>query len=85
MGVYEGVCFRARLMLGTTHGELSEADYSSGNESGECRENDWRLLVGHRYAGQGWVSGGLLWLFGGYGLDGRGDAGYLADTWSYLR
>jgi hypothetical protein len=49
---------------------------------------------GARYAGQGWVvaeaggggnagEGGKLWLFGGYGLDVDGNAGYLADTWSY--
>jgi hypothetical protein len=36
-----------------------------------------------RYAGQGWVARGRLWLFGGYGLDANGDAGYLSDTWAY--
>jgi hypothetical protein len=36
-----------------------------------------------RYAGQGWVVGDRLWMFGGYGLDAKGNAGYLTDTWTY--
>jgi hypothetical protein len=40
---------------------------------------------GALYAGQGWVDAGAskLWVFGGYGLDQHGAAGYLDDTWSY--
>jgi hypothetical protein len=36
-----------------------------------------------RYAGQGWVAEGRLWIFGGYGLDSKGAAGYLHDTWTF--
>lgn len=39
---------------------------------------------GARYAGQGWVLDNELFLFGGYGIDINGNAGYLSDTWSFI-
>ena len=52
-----------------------------GTKGKASKEN----VPGARYAGQAWVdrARGLLWLFGGYGLDANGTAGYLADLWTY--
>lgn len=38
---------------------------------------------GSRYAGQAWVTQDKLWIFGGYGFDANGIAGYLNDLWSF--
>ena len=39
---------------------------------------------GARLSGMGWTdSAGVLWLFGGRGLDSTGAPGYLNDLWSY--
>jgi N-acetylneuraminic acid mutarotase len=41
-------------------------------------------LPGARQAANAWTdSAGNLWLFGGYGYDGTGGAGYLNDLWQY--
>ena len=41
-------------------------------------------LPGARYESSSWLdSSGNLWLFGGYGYDSTGSAGYLSDLWRY--
>ncbi|MGO9593674.1 MAG: kelch repeat-containing protein [Steroidobacteraceae bacterium] len=41
-------------------------------------------LPGARYSASTWIdSSGNLWLFGGYGYDSTGGAGYLNDLWRY--
>jgi len=41
-------------------------------------------LPGARYSASSWTdSAGNLWLFGGYGYDSAGTAGYLNDLWEY--
>jgi N-acetylneuraminic acid mutarotase len=41
-------------------------------------------LPGSRYDSSSWTdSAGNLWLFGGYGYDSAGSAGYLNDLWRY--
>jgi N-acetylneuraminic acid mutarotase len=41
-------------------------------------------LPGARYDSSSWIdASGNLWLFGGYGYDSTGSAGYLSDLWRY--
>ena len=41
-------------------------------------------VPGARYSASSWIdSSGNLWLFGGYGYDSTGGAGYLNDLWQY--
>jgi len=40
-------------------------------------------VPGARYASQAWVAQGMLWLFGGYGIDRDSAAGYLGDLWTF--
>jgi hypothetical protein len=42
------------------------------------------IVPGARERSVSWIDGlGTLWVFGGYGYDGSGDAGYLNDLWRY--
>jgi N-acetylneuraminic acid mutarotase len=41
-------------------------------------------IPGARYGGTSWVdSAGIVWIFGGYGLDTAGSEGWLNDLWSF--
>jgi N-acetylneuraminic acid mutarotase len=41
-------------------------------------------VLGARYSANSWVdSSGNFWLFGGYGYDSNGSAGYLNDLWQF--
>ena len=58
---------------------------TSATSTSTRREARAATTPGGLYAGQGWVDAraSKLWIFGGYGLDQHGAAGYLDDTWSY--
>ena len=52
----------------------------SGTQSAAAASNQ----PGSRYDSSSWTdSSGNLWLFGGYGYDSMGSAGYLNDLWRY--
>ena len=71
---------------GAEHYVGSDTDrYNGSAKYGTKGTPSAQNVPGARYAGQAWVDnrGGLLWIFGGYGLDASGTAGYLSDTWTY--
>jgi N-acetylneuraminic acid mutarotase len=61
-------------------GNVDDAAGVYGTQGSAAASN----LPGARQAANSWIdSSGNLWLFGGYGYDSTGGAGYLNDLWQY--